>query len=111
LSACACDSGLRIVGLELVTYPDKLLYVVGIDSELNLEGGTIAIVTKDDEKNGNRFPEPMDTLGINVKHDIDFTKEGIYVVHFERAGYGVSFPVQVLSVESIERMLDLRVRT
>jgi hypothetical protein len=104
---CACDVGLRIVGMEVEHYPDKLFYVIGVDDSLDLEGGAIRRLNKA----GNTQILTMDevrtahTLEPTVRHDIDFTKEGIYVVQLRWADFSVSFPVQVVSLETLERIV------
>jgi hypothetical protein len=47
LVICSCDAGLLITGIEIASYPNKLFYVIGIDNELDLEGGTVHLLTKD----------------------------------------------------------------
>lgn len=107
LTTSACDSSLEITGIEVASYPDKLFYVIGIDNELNLDGGTVHILTKG-------YPKPIDdniksmkdSQVCNVIYDIDFNTAGIYTVNVERYKYSFSFAVQVVSFEELEKIVN-----
>ncbi|MDR0325318.1 MAG: hypothetical protein LBI19_04385 [Oscillospiraceae bacterium] len=102
LTLWACDSGLRMIDMEIESYPDKLIYVISMDNELNLDGGTIRITAK--ENAGNAVVEM--SAESRISHDIDFTKEGIYVVSITRGSeFSVSFPIQVVSLETLDHIV------
>ncbi|MCL1809618.1 MAG: hypothetical protein FWG42_07645 [Clostridiales bacterium] len=107
----ACDAGLRVVGFELVTYPHKLFYVIGVDSEIDIDGGTVQIVTIDDKKHPERMrADQMSYSRLDVEHEIDFSTEGIYLVTVSWSpDFFVAFPVQVVSLDEIRRIAELEV--
>ena len=109
-SLTSCDWGLKIIGFELVTYPDKLFYVAGVDEEIDVAGGTVLLVTHDNKNNSklrNEQVERMDSHGLTIRHNIDFNAEGIYIVKIEWSSeYTISFPIQVVSLEEIRRIME-----
>ena len=106
MSACF-DYGLQDVGFEIVKYPDKLFYVIGVDKELNLDGGTVHVITAQNKnKPEKRVEEQMKDFEYELKHDIDFNTEGIYIVNIVLVtGYSVSFPIQVVSLENVKKIV------
>jgi len=109
-SLTSCEWGLKIIGFELVTYPDKLFYVIGIDQEIDVGGGTVLLITHDNKNNlklRNEQIQSMDSHGFKIKHTIDFNKEGIYIVYIEwSSDYAVTFPIQIVSLEEIRRIAE-----
>ena len=49
-----------IVGMEALSYPDKLVYVVGVDKELDLTGGVVRYVMEDGSEKDDKEPNPGD---------------------------------------------------
>ena len=102
----ACNDGNLITGVEIVSYPNRLFYVVGIDNELDLEGGFVQLLTR-----GRSEPTELNIIRMDsdrdfdVIHDIDFNVPGIYIVYIERWRYSASFPIQVVSLEEIEGII------
>lgn len=91
-----CDSGLEIIGISIEKYPESIVYILGSEDELNLSGGTINLISKD----GTNYIEAMSNDEIEVSHNIDFNKPGVYVVTLKRGEFSCNFPVQVID-ESI----------
>jgi len=106
----ACDSGLRITGIEIATYPHRLIYVVGIDSELDLSGGTVHVLTRDrSEPIDENLTQMANDWDVYVTYNIDFNVPGIYSVYLrtgEVLRYFVSFPIQVVSLEELEKIIE-----
>ncbi len=97
--AAGCDSGLLIVGMEIETYPDKIVYFVGDDNELDLTGGVVEYILKQKSKG----VEDMNDTNISISHNIDFNKPGVYVVKLERHPTAVcEFPIQVIELPKKE---------
>jgi len=101
----ACDEGLRVVGVELVSYPDKLFYVIGVDDSIDLSGGRAKLLLKDKSiiTNDSKMD---DEWNFKVTHNIDFEREGVYEITVTRYKYSFSFPVQVVSFEAIEDIVN-----
>ena len=91
-----CDAGLEIVGMEIYTYPSKLIYVAGIDTELDLTGGEVYLILRQGRA-GSR--DNMYCDAITVTHDIDFSVPGIYVVTLTRHRGTAQFEIEVVSSE------------
>lgn len=109
LTLVACDSDLEIIGIEIANYPDKLIYIIGIDDSVVLDGGEVYLITKAIAKGystrGSAKYDMSDDRQVNITHNIDFGKEGIYKVTSERNKHRVSYPVQVISIETLEEMI------
>jgi len=99
----SCDAGLRILDIEIASYPDKLFYVIGVDKDLDLEGGTVYLISRDTPK--GEYSEEMSGRAFEIEHNIDFQKEGIYTVTIKRAAFYDTFPIQVVSKETLESIL------
>jgi hypothetical protein len=101
----SCESGLEIVGLEIHQYPDKIVYIIGADTDLDLAGLGIYIITRDDKKSGERNNIMM--YGDNnfhvssIEHEIDFNKAGIYVVTLTRHLGSCYFTIEVIDPNNI----------
>jgi hypothetical protein len=98
----------RIVGLEIMEYPEKLLYVISVDSELSLKGGVVRFLH---EKSSPSDPFSLDDKHqIDIIHDIDFTKEGVYIVTLYRnENATVFFPIQVVSLETLDHIVHANI--
>ena len=91
----ACDSGLKIVEVELEKYPLRIVYLQNIDTTLDLLGGRAIILTQD----GGRHREYLSELPFT--HNIDFEEPGVYEVSFATEHYeAFSFAVQVISADN-----------
>ena len=106
----ACDRGLEVISVEIAKYPEKLFYIIGIDDSLSLDGGEVYIITKD-ISNGKTPKETGivrmdDEREISIMHNIDFSMPGVYTVTCKRHVGSASFPIQVVSREEIERMME-----
>lgn len=97
----ACDAGLEIVDLKIVSYPDKIIYIKDVDTHLSVEGLELQSVTRDGT---------ISSVSPSVLHGagdkIDFSKEGVQIVKID-LGYGLSaeFPIQIVSKEWLESTL------
>jgi len=108
----SCDAGLLITGIEIASYPNKLFYVIGIDNELNLDGGTVYLLTKDKPKPMEENIRKMDdTYACEIICDIDFNVAGVYAVLVERYKYSFTFPIQVVSFEELEDIVNMQGNT
>lgn len=91
-SVSGCDSSLEIVGMEIEKYPDRIVYFVGVDKELDLTGGVVNYILKGNSKKA----EDMEDRYITVSHQINFNKPGVYVVELKRGTVLCKFPIQVI---------------
>ena len=100
----ACDDSLRIIGIELTRIPDKLVYIAGVDYELDFSGGEIRYLHKDASIiTYESLTE--ESLDASITHDVDFRTPGAYTV---RITYGEpptakydEFVIFVISKEEI----------
>lgn len=88
--------------------PDKLVYIAGQDTELDLRGGEITLITNP----VLFFPEEVREGQLMIWHsdgfnyNIDFNTPGIYVVMFNFGTDEVeaSFEIQVVTQEEYDAM-------
>jgi hypothetical protein len=92
ITGSGCDSSLEIVGMEIVQYPNKIVYFSGVDKELDLTGGVVNYILKGKSKT----TADMWDKYITVSHNIDFNKPGVYVVELKRHNTSCKFPIQVI---------------
>lgn len=91
-----CDNGLRIVEISIYQYPERIVYFIGQDNEIDLTGLKITVKSSD----GNYYiaaPTDDDFYDMfSVIDNVDFDTAGIYLVYIERAGLKCQFPIEVL---------------
>ena len=94
------------VGMERITddigiekYPNRLIYVIGKDTELDLEGGIVWIGESREEASLYEMTNPR--YWFDISTDADFTREGVYEVTLTH-GAECSFPIQVISPDYVD---------
>lgn len=101
---CGCDDGLKIVGMEISHYPNRIVYVKGVDHKVDLTGGKVNILLKDGDKVELSLDDQYILEGdILVGDNIDFSKPGIYKVMLTRYTESCEFPVQVIDKDYIAK--------
>jgi hypothetical protein len=92
--------------------PDRLVYIIGQDTELDLSGGEVTVYC-----NGTLLyskytleGEPMENYYDHINHNIDFNTVGLYVVAFDRGGTANdgkndTFEIQVVTQEEYDAMM------
>jgi len=100
---CGCDEGLLIVDMEIEKYPDKICYFMGIDNKIDLTGGKIKYYFKEDTYEIRDMNDEI-VLSVEVVHNVDFNKAGVYVVKLKRNEHAiVEYPIQVVDLEKVNR--------
>lgn len=100
LLLCACNPMIRGVAIE--TYPYKLIYVISVDEELDLDGGTVyfLFLRNRDIRHYRQFGMiEMSSDRVRVTHNIDFTEAGVYTVEIHRHGRPATFEIRVVTQE------------
>jgi hypothetical protein len=93
LTICGCDSGLEYVKLEVMSYPDKTIYVKDVDTSVSVNGLVLKLSTRDGHEEILKEPKGFTT-------NVDFSKEGTYYVTFIiTEGVETSFPIQVVPID------------
>lgn len=106
LSICSCDAGLEIIDMEIVNYPNKIVYYMGIDDELDFTGGSIKYFHKEKTTAISDMEKEIG-FTINVIHNVDFNTPGVYVVELYRNNKAnVKFPVQVIDTNNLSLFPD-----
>jgi hypothetical protein len=102
-----CEPGVKMVVISKP--PDKLIYIAGQDTELDLTGGELI-------EHSNAIPffpssareGTMDSLhlGIHLNHEIDFNTPGVYlvIINVGRANVADTFEIQVVTQEEYDAM-------
>lgn len=90
----ACDEGVRIMKIELGKLPNKIVYINGVDNKLDLSGATVLMYLKQ----GDVYEYDIyDESAVDITHNIDFNKLGVYEVKITRGDYKeFSILVQVI---------------
>jgi hypothetical protein len=90
----ACDSGLKIVKMEVIHYPYNIVYIAGQDSEIDLAGGRVKLITAE----GQSVVVSMNnSKELEISSNIDYNKPGVYIVKVIRTEeIFCQFPVQLL---------------
>jgi len=78
LAFSGCEYSLLIVAIEIEKYPDKIAYIVGHDSELDLTGCIVNRISRQGSKDSHDLMAEYSWFEIN--YDIDFNTPGVYVV-------------------------------
>ena len=103
----ACEPA--ITGVAIATLPEKLLYIVSVDEELDLDGGTVYFLfsRSRDIRHYRQYGDiDMSSDKVSIIHEIDFTKEGTYAVEIHRAGTAAAFEVQVVTQEEYDKLVN-----
>lgn len=87
----ACDSEFEVVDIEIVDYPETIVYNVGHGSGLDLSGGLVKLT--DRTKQGCL----VDMSELLIEYAINFNQEGVYVVELQVSEkVRCKFPIQVI---------------
>ena len=90
----------EIVDIRLGKYPDRIVYVANVDTEIDLSGCSYILKTKDGQIYEDAYNEK--SWQFAIQSDVDFTTSGVYEVKLFRGTTEVGkFPVQVIGEEYI----------
>jgi len=94
-------------GVIITKYPDRLIYIAGYDTELDLTGGEVVMLLRDMNK---RYMETeyMDDWFISkiITHEINFNIPGIYIVKINHSKISDSFAIQVVDADYIDNIIN-----
>ena len=91
----ACDPKPRIIDLNIMKPPDKVLYYVGEDTELDLTGGIVDCIFN----SYNDSRRIMDDF-FQYSHNIDFNTTGEYEVRIKKGKATCRFFIEVVEREA-----------
>lgn len=98
----ACEDSLEYVALKIISYPDKIVYVKDVDTQLSAEGFEVQTITRGGHK-GSLVPSALYEAGRNI----DFSKEGVQIVKVKLNNeLYVEFPIQIVSKEWLKETLE-----
>lgn len=100
LMLTSCDSGLRIVGIYVSEYPDRIVYFSGLDDEIDLSGLEITLQTAEGTEQAIPYHDSEFDFRFTVAYDIDFDTAGVYIVYIDNGEYSCQFPVEVVTEEN-----------
>lgn len=98
LLVTGCDASLEIIGMDIEKYPNRIVYFLGVDNELDLNGGIVEYILKGGE---DSFSD-MDDKYITVSHNINFHQVGVYVVELRRNTATCKFPIEIIDIDKIK---------
>jgi len=84
ISGCEWEN--EFIKMEIIQYPDKIVYYINETDELDLSGGKVKLTTRSGDEVVLNL-DGKDMIGnyeFEIFHDIDFNKEGEYVVLVKR---------------------------
>lgn len=84
--------------LEVVTYPKKIVYVLGRDSELEFDGLAVGTAYGSAFKAKPEYSADDQHVLIDVS-DVDLSKPGVYTVQVVVFDWVYAFPIQVIDPE------------
>ncbi|MCL2409142.1 MAG: hypothetical protein FWC96_05950 [Oscillospiraceae bacterium] len=84
--------------MEIYILPDKLIYVAGVDTGLDLTGGEVYLILRQGRASSS---DSMYCDAITVTHDIDFSVPSTYVVTLTRHRGTAQFEIEVVSPEGV----------
>ena len=95
--------GLYSYSFVIIKYPERLVYVAGYDTELDLTGGEVGkIIVKLGVETTDIFPMSSSL----IVHKIDFDVPGVYMVKiYNSYNQEVKFAVQVVDENCIENII------
>ncbi len=93
----SCDT-YTVTKFEISSYPNRIVYVVGEDEELDLSGGKVFYYLGQNNKHAGQMTDPI----IEVSSDINFNVPGVYTVTLTCQKHTCSFPVQVVDKDFLE---------
>ena len=91
-----CDRGVEVVNYEF-GQPPRVVYIVGVDTELDFTEATLVSTARDGHQYEFSFPDPGRWL--SIEHAVDFNIPGIYKVEVFIHRLSLSFFVQVIDEE------------
>lgn len=104
ITLTGCDASLEIMGMEVLNYPNRLVYIANKDNELDLSGGEFKFIYKDKRIDSK---EQMAGDQAKIQHDIDFSKPGVYIVTIYRHDDAqIQFPIQVVDQKYLNSLLE-----
>jgi len=112
LFICTLMIIISILGCEPYTarviitkYPDRLIYIAGYDTALDLTGGEIKFFMSDRTTEVLLMKDLVNS--VRLSHEIDFDASGVYVVRItNHNGKGDSFAIQVVEADYIDNIIS-----
>ena len=101
-----CDRELRYANFEFVQFPNRIVYIANVDTELDFSGATIRKVSRRDGDLSGEF-SIVPGSSIAIEHTIDFTTPGVYEVAITRPNwpnYRLTFFIQVIDEETFNQL-------
>ena len=87
--------------IEIYQYPNKILYYVGTDKQLDFSGGVVEITHY--EKNSGSYITDLYSMVycieqniVTLHESVDLNKEGRYIVELIYCGESCKFPIEVV---------------
>ena len=99
-----CDSGFLTTDIAIAKYPDRITYILGKDTVLDLLGLEIEVTTKSGYKDIVSLDDDSfyrDAFIVN--ENIDFNKKGVYVVEISTSSdINCSFAIEVIDLDDFK---------
>lgn len=101
----SCDPYLKSV--EITRWPDKLVYISGVDTELDFSGGILHTIMGSKDEAMDEFPTAS-----YMESYINFNNVGIEVIVIkvpgQEMGNGNRFPIQIIDQAFIDKIVKCK---
>ena len=97
-----------IKNITISEYPDRLIYVVGYDTKLDLSGGELTFHMSF----GTKYVDPIEWWEERIRYNIDFDVPGVYVVevmHYKGSDKWIAsdkYTIQVVEKDYIDNLIN-----
>lgn len=92
----SCDMGLEIVDGFISQYPTRIAYVLNSDTQLDLSGLEVTLITKDKNTVRAKWDDDYCLGYVEIIEEIDFSIAGVYVVTVTGHNFSCAFAIEVL---------------
>jgi hypothetical protein len=97
----SCDSGLEVKDISISKYPERIIYIVGEDKELDLTGCEIEVTTKSGIKSIEKMDDEHFRNLYTIQEDVNYNKAGVYKINILRHKSSCSFAIQVVNKDDL----------
>ena len=104
LCLSACEYSNEVINVTIGKFPDRIVYIADVDTELDLTGCTMIIETRDRSIHEQAFVADQWCKAV---HNVDFSTAGVYDVSLMIDNEAICrIPVQVVDMDFFEKHVN-----
>ena len=96
------DKEFEIVNIDIIEFPDKIIYIANHDSSIDMSGCILRFTIKNGDKIDERFENDK---WCRIEHNVDFNSPGIYEINILRSygknTFSYKIPIQVVDIDKL----------